>query len=473
MMRTRIAVHRRPGKFASIAVATWAIAALTITNEACRVSPEERLRQLLASHVSGTVDLPAGVIEVSSELRLPPGAHDLAIIGSNTTLKASAGFQGRAILSAEGVRNIRLAGFSVDGNRTLLAKSLEMAPSETEFRNYYRNNGIFLDRVESFEISGLHFSNVVNFALLVSRSSAVRIDKVLVEDSGSLNSRRRNNTTGGIVIEEGSSDFQVRDCTLRRIRGNGIWTHSMYRSPRLRDGLFVGNRLDTVGRDAIQVGHATGVQVENNTGIDIGVPTEIVDVENGGTPVAIDTAGNVDHTNYMGNHFEEIDGKCFDLDGFHDGALRGNRCINRKHAGDYPFGHFGIVMNNSNPDMRPENVDILDNYISGTKFGGLFLIGSGHHVTGNVFENLDEAGCNESAKKFGCIFKADEPEMLEAGIYLGRGAARQADTRNNVIRQNRISGHKMSTRCIVLAPGVPKKSNIIERNQCSDGRPMP
>ena len=96
--------------------------------------------------------------------------------------------------------------------------------------------------------------------------------------------------------------------------------------------------------------------------------------------------------------------------------------MNRGHAEDYPFGHFGIVMNNTNPDMHSENIEISGNVIDGMKFGGLFLIGRGHRIIGNKFRILIMAGCNESAAKFGCIYKQDEPEMLESGIYLGRGA---------------------------------------------------
>ena len=426
------------------------------------------MRKTLASQITGVIDLPAGVIEVSAELRLARGAHDLTIVGHQTTLKASDGFHGRAILVAEGVHHIRLADFSVDGSRAAHAEPLQMAPPENEFRVYYPNNGVLLDRVEFVEISNLHFTNVMSFAVLVSRSSGIRMDKVLVEDSGSLNQRGRNNTTGGILIEEGSADFEVRNCTFHRIRGNALWTHSMYRSARLRSGRFFGNRFDTIGRDAILIGHATGVRVERNTGRNIGYPPEIIDVENGGTPVAIDTAGNVDHAVYAQNQFEEIDGKCIDLDGFHDGSVRENQCVNRKPMEQYPFGHFGIVMNNANPDMRPDNIEVLNNHIDGTKFGGLFLIGSGHRVMRNVFENLNKANCNRDAEPPGCIYKRDEPEMLAAGIYLGRGGERPADTRGNLIAQNRISGHGMKRQCIIFAPGVAPRSNQVGGNQCAD-----
>jgi hypothetical protein len=144
--------------------------------------------------------------------------------------------------------------------------------------------------------------------------------------------------------------------------------------------------------------------------------------------------------------------------------------VNRKPAAEYPFGHFGIVMNNTDPGMQSVNIEISDNTFDGMKFGGLFLIGSGHTVSANRFLNLNTAGCNQNLA-IGCIYKADEPEMLESGIYLGRGAEHSADTKGNTIRGNTISGHGMKTHCIEAAPGVALAANTVERNQCSDSEP--
>ena len=188
--------------------------------------------------------------------------------------------------------------------------------------------------------------------------------------------------------------------------------------------------------------------------------------------MAIDTSGNVDSSVYARNQFEEVNGKCIDLDGFHDGQVRENRCVNRKRAEDYPFGHFGIVMNDTDPNSHAQNVEITGNTIDGMKVGGLFLMGAGHRVEGNRFLNLNLAGCNESAARFACIYKQDEPEMLETGVYLGRGIARLEETRGNTIRGNLISGHGMAKRCIQAGPGVSLAANTIDRNRCwdSDGR---
>jgi hypothetical protein len=435
---------------------------------ACSPSPEARLRRGLRDH-NAIVRLPPGTLEVSTELQIPEGARDLEIVGAgDTVIRAAPNFRGRAILTCGRGMRLHLRNFRIEGNASIRSQAQAMAPSENYLRVFYANNGILADGVEDLEIRNVHFQGIANFAILVSRSRQVRIEDVVVEDSGSLTGKGRNNTTGGILIEEGTSDFQVVRCTFRNIRGNGVWTHSLYRSPRGQDGLIAQNRFDTIGRDAIQVGHATRVRVIGNRGTRIGFPAEIVDAEGGGTPVAIDTAGNVDQSVYMGNQFQETNGKCIDLDGFHDGEVRANICLNRLPAESYAFGHFGIVMNNTNPDMQSQNITIAENRIEGTKFGGIFVIGSGHQITGNRLLHLNTAGCNESAARFGCFYFPGEPELLESGIYLGRRAERAAVTRSNVIRGNFISGHKMKERCIAAAPGVRLGDNLVERNTCTD-----
>ena len=304
------------------------------------------------------------------------------------------------------------------------------------------------------------------FAILASRSRDVSVDRVEIEDSGSRNAAGRNNATGGILLEEGTENFRVTGCTLRNVRGNGIWTHSLYTSPRNRNGRIAGNHLERIARDAIQVGHATLVQVENNTGRFIGFPPELVDVEGHGTPVAIATAGNTDHSVYRGNRFEEINGKCIDLDGFHDGEERTNTSVNRGAAGEYPYGHYGIVMNNSNPDMQSQGVRIVENEIDGALYGGIFVIGSRNLVSRNRLHRLNLAHCPGNTAP--CSYAADQPDLLRSGIYLGAGAERPAPAHDNMIEENTISGFGMSAYCIAAAPGVSPGANAIARNTCKD-----
>ncbi len=427
------------------------------------------LALLIALPLTGTVRLPAGVTEISSELKLPDGAHDITIAGGGrSTLRASANFHGRAIFSCHGCRNIHFTNFSIDGNRAALEKPLPFAPSDKTFASVFGDNGILMEDTDGISIDHVDFTNIANFAAIVSHSKNVAIDHVSVKDSGSRNAKGRNNTSGGILLEEGTGQFSVADSTFRNIRGNGVWTHSRYLAPRNRDGKILRNEFSEIGRDAIQVGHAVAVEVANNHGVRIGFPAELVDVENGGTPVGIDTAGNVEQSTYERNRFEEIDGKCIDLDGFHDGAVRANTCINRRGPEDYPYGNFGISINNASIEMQSKNIVIEGNQLSGMKFGGIFALGEGHVIRNNRMTNLNTAHCNETYARFGCFAIPGEPGFLESGIYLAKGGARTAPARNIRIENNIISGYKMAAHCIEAAPGVKLSDNILRNNTCTN-----
>lgn len=423
---------------------------------------------------TGLVRLPAGVTDVQSEIRLPDGAHDLTISGSeHTTLRAAANFRGRAIFSCHGCRGVHFKDFSIDGNRAALEKPRPLAPSGDSFAGFYPDNGILVEQTDGLSVERVGFVNITNFAILVNHSSNVLVDHVSVSDSGSRNAKGRNNTSGGILFEEGADNFIITSSEFRNILGNGVWTHSRITAPRNRAGKILDNRFSDIGRDAIQVGHATEVRVEGNSGKRIGYPVDAIDIENGATPVAIDTSGNVDKSVYTNNKFEELDGKCIDLDGFHDGEVTHNVCVNKGTPESYPFGHFGIVVNNWNPDMKSEHITISDNTIDGAKYGGLFLLGSNHVVVRNRFLNVNLAHCNENKAKFGCVGIQGEPDVLQAGIYLGRIAAEWAQkrgdaSRDDVIRDNVITGYKMSERCVMAAPGVSLKESTIENNRCAD-----
>lgn len=420
--------------------------------------------------VTGTVHLPRGVTEISSEIRLPEGAHDLKIIGElhDSTLRAAANFHGRAMLSCRGCRNIELRNFAIDGNRDAVGKAWPLPPAERSFAGFVPDNGILIEETTGFSADHLDFRAMAGFAILVNHSRDISLVHLLVEDSGSLNAKGRNNATGGVLLEEGTEDFAVADSMFRNIRGNAVWTHSRYRSPRNSRGKIANVKFSEIGRDAIQVGHATDVVVEGNQGTRIGFPAEIVDVENGGTPVGIDTAGNVDASTYQYNQFEEVDGKCIDLDGFHDGAVRGNTCINRRAPEDYPYGNFGISINNTSIEMESRNIVIEGNRLSGMKFGGIFALGEGHVIRNNRMTRLNTAHCNETHAKFGCLAIAGEPGFLESGIYLAKGGERPGPARHITIENNTISGYKMAAHCIEAAPTVKLSENTLRNNTCSN-----
>jgi hypothetical protein len=386
-----------------------------------------------------SIRLPPGITEVHAEWPLPQGAQDLEVIGVGSTLRAAGDFHGRAIFAVKTGARIRFRDFTIDGNRDALELRVGLPGSDAPFRRFTVNNGILIEDATDVEISNVNFRQVAGFGILVSGSKQVRIERVNIDESGSRNAAGRNNTTGGILLEEGTSDFQVIDCELKQVRGNGIWTHSLYTSPRNEKGMIGLNHFASIGRDAIQVGHATGIRVGKNSGERIGYPESEVDA----IPVAIDTAGNVDHSSYSGNWFSDINGKCIDLDGFHDGDVTGNVCTNQQN--------FGIVMNNSNPDMQSAGITIADNIIDGGLYGGIFVIGGPNRILRNKLRNLNQSHSGD--------------DLLRSGIYLGRGAERPAIARGNLVQGNEVSGYKLQ--CIAVAPGVSLKENTIGRNQCA------
>jgi hypothetical protein len=174
----------------------------------------------------------------------------------------------------------------------------------------------------------------------------------------------------------------------------------------------------------------------------------------------------VDHTVYADNHFTDVNGQCIDLDGFHDGEVLGNSCVNRGPDSAYPYLHFGIFFGNHNPDMTSEGVVVRGNLIEGFAFGGLFLIGSGHRIERNRFLDINRRHCTGDRTRPGCNYAPDQPGLLRSGIYLAANGGRPAETRGNIIRGNQVSGFGMDRWCIEAAPGVELSRNTIEGNHC-------
>lgn len=463
--------RKRPARAGTGPALLW----LALTCASCRpagpptirVSDEAGLRAALRSGVR--IQLASGVFPLRAEIHIPRGVHDVEITGAGTVVRAADGFSGTALFRAEEARRIRLVHLALEGNRAALEQRAGLPPSDVPFIRYTRGNGIVFERCEEVSVSSVRLREIAGFAVLAAASRGVRIERLTVEDSGSRNPEGRNNTTGGVLLEEGTRDFEVTASHFRRILGNAVWTHSRYTSPRNANGLIWGNRFQMVGRDAIQVGHATRVRVEGNVIREVGFPPAAVDVENLAIPVGIDTAGNVDHSAYTGNRIEEYNGKCIDLDGFHHGEVRRNTCVNRQDVGAYPHGGFAIVMNNSNPDMESEEVIIERNDIDGVRYGGIFVIGERNLVADNRLQNLNLARCGSAAERADCRWAAGQPDLPRAGIYLGHGAERPAPARRNRIERNRVGGFGMDRHCVVAAPGVDAAANRIAGNRCHDG----
>ncbi|MBI1898051.1 MAG: right-handed parallel beta-helix repeat-containing protein, partial [Acidobacteria bacterium] len=416
------------------------------------LAPGQVLESLFAKR-SGVAQIPARTFTLTSTLHLPSGAENLHIRGRGAVLRLGDNFAGRAAIACYGCRNVRITGITIEGNRARLEQRRDLPPFDRTFAETFRANGLLFENSQGVTIEDLRFADIAGFAILINAAHGVVIRRVAIRESGSRNPRGRNNSTGGILLENGTHDFEVAGCTLERVRGNGIWTHSRRESPRNGPGRIAGNTFREIGRDAIQVGHATRVTVAGNRGRRIGYPVAEVDVENLATPVAIDTAGNVGASSYSGNRFFEVNGKCIDLDGFHDGEVRGNTCVNRGRAEDYAYGNFGIALNNTNPEMQSRGIRIIANVIDGSKFGGIFVVGRGHTIRDNRLLNLNLARCNDRPA-FGCFHLPGEPDFLRSGIYLARKAERVDPSADVVIEDNVVTGWGMARYCIAAAPGV-------------------
>jgi hypothetical protein len=427
-------------------------------------SREAELQNVVAGKKSGEVTLPTGDFKLSAPLVID-GADGLVLKGNGTRIRMN--FDGPAAIVVRRSKGVQIEDVTLTGNRAAGEKRFGLPPADQSMAKWNTNNGILVEDSRDVLLRKLTIREVVSYPVLVSHSSDVTVQEVFAGDSGSLNEQGKNNATGGILFEEGCERFAAIQCKLRNVRGNGIWTHSLYSSPRNKDGRFEGNEVHYAGRDALHAGHATGMKITSNSGGFIGFPPEIVDLGTGAVPVAIDTAGNVEGSEYSLNHFEEVNGKCIDLDGFHDGVVRGNECRNGRGAQAYPHGHYGIVLNNSNPDMESKGIQIVSNVMEGFRFGGVFLIGTGHVVKDNVFRKLNLAHCNENVAA-GCLYKPDEPDLLRTGIYFGAGAHRPSPAKGIVVENNEVQGYQLAGRCVGYAPGVDKGANTVRNNRCSD-----
>jgi hypothetical protein len=421
----------------------------------------------LAALVLMSVELPAGETHLKRPMEIPKSAH-AAVRGNprGSTLILDADFKGSAAIVADGASDLIIEGFTIRGNRTDLKSDWYLPPGETPFADYFSDNGIVVRNSSGVAIRNVTMTGIRAFPVIVSASSDVMIDGVRIKDSGTLNRAGRNNTSGGILLEQGVARFEVLRCSVSRITGNAIWTHSYSSSPRSSDGSIHDNTISRVARDAIQVGHATKVRVENNTGSELGYPAEYVDVESQAVAVALDTSGNVDLSLYAGNRFTDVNGQCIDLDGFHDGSVLDNTCLDRKPLEDYPWLHAGIVFGNNNPSVESANVIVKGNDIEGFAYGGVFLIGLGNRIEDNRFTDMNRAHCGIIPVPARCAYALDQPDMLRAGVSLANNGGRPAVTKRNVIRGTTMTGFGMKEHCVAAAPGVSLAENIIEANRC-------
>jgi hypothetical protein len=229
------------------------------------------LRKALAGARTGVVTLPSGEFEISREIVLPGDALDLEIKGSNTTLKASNEFRGRALLTVVNGKNIRIHNISIEGNRDAVGRMFSLPNAGTMYARFVPANGIVAENATGLEIADIKAAHVAGFAVLVNSSRGVRLHDIDVTGSGGFNAQRHNNGTGGIALEEGTTDFEIRRCAFGSIRGNAVTLRSS------DHGRIYENEFRSIAREAIRADGVKAVTIENNQMEQIGFPVEEVD----------------------------------------------------------------------------------------------------------------------------------------------------------------------------------------------------
>ena len=194
-------------------MAITALALAAVSGLSAADSPEVLLRRALAAK-TGPVTLPSGTIEVSREIVLAPDAHDLDIRGSGTVIKASDAFRGRALIVIPGGKNIRIRDLTLDGNRDVVGRLMNLPPGGTLLSRFVPDNGIVAEGVAGLEIGPMKATHIAGFVVIAGSSHEVRIHHVDVTESGGFNAQRKNAASGGIAIEEVTSDFEIHGCLL-------------------------------------------------------------------------------------------------------------------------------------------------------------------------------------------------------------------------------------------------------------------
>jgi Right handed beta helix region len=432
----------------------------------CGRTPAEKFLQAVAEG-KGTVPLPGGVLELANPIVLGPNVNGLTILGKpGDVVRARKGEELRAFFVCRECKNVTLTGFAIEGDPDLRSRPGEAPPADTELRRFFSGNGIVLEGSQGFTVKNMTFKDLSGFAVMGGFDKKTTVEKIEITDSGTRNSKGFNTGAGGLAFTDGSDGFVVRDNSFKRIFGNGVWVHSIARGDRSQNGLIENNRFENISHDAVLVSNGYKIVVRKNTGRLIGYPPDAVNTDLR-LSAAVGTEGNVDSSTFEYNQFEQVNGRCFDLDGFHDSEVAHNSCRNPGQAADYPHGGYGLVLDNTSTEVHSQQVLIHDNVMDGMRLGGVFLLGSGHKVVNNKLLRLNLLGCSSATRDFACLPNADEPMVSRSGVYLGLRGARPDPTEGALVEQNEITGNGMgSGNCVVYAPQVKPAASVVRANDC-------
>ncbi len=432
----------------------------------CGRTPQEKFL-LALSEGKGTVPLPGGVLELERPIVLGPTSIGLTIQGKpGDVMRAKKGVELRAFFICRECKKFTLTGFTIEGDADMRARPAEAPPADTELRQYFSGNAIVIEGGQGVVVKNMKIKDLSGFAVLTSFDKNTTVEGNEITDSGTRNGKGYNTGAGGVAFTEGSDGFVVRDNTFKRIFGNGVWIHSLARTDRSQNGLIEANRFENISHDVVLISRGYKITVRKNFAKMIGIPADSVNADLR-LPAAIGTEGKVDSSVIVDNQFEEVNGRCFDLDGFHDSEVARNSCRNRGQATDYPNGGFGLMLDNTSTEIHSQQVSIHDNVIEGMRQGGIYVIGSGHRIVNNKLLRLNLLGCSAATRDLPCLPNADEPLIARSGIYLGLRGARPDPSDSVLVEQNEITGSGMgSGNCVTYAPQVQAASNTVRANDC-------
>ena len=199
---------------------------------------------------------------------------------SGSTLRASAEFKGRAMVVLGSDATVERV--TIDGNRAKLARPMPIAPYDRAFADFYRTTESSASGTHEHHHSKCEAEKHCKLRGNRERGEErQRSSASTVSDSGSLNDKAATTRPGAFFSRKEQRSSSCRTACFENVHGNGIWTHSRN---VLGTGMAESQATDssTIGRDAIQVGHATEVRVDHQYRLAHRISHEMVDMEGGG-----------------------------------------------------------------------------------------------------------------------------------------------------------------------------------------------
>jgi hypothetical protein len=105
----------------------------------------------------------------------------------------------------------------------------------------------------------------------VNGGLGAKLTDIEITESGGFNAQHHNNGMGGIALEEGAADFDIRRCLIGGIRGSAVTLRGVKR------GTISESELNVLSGDAVNADKVSAVTIRNNRIRQIGFPAAETD----------------------------------------------------------------------------------------------------------------------------------------------------------------------------------------------------